>query len=491
MERRSAYRAISSFFGGCKRRLACLFFPVSCLRAPLFLLSLASLIACSGHSHTAEEEVPVMADLPQLQEQGELVAVTLYSSTSYFQYKMQDMGYEYDLAKDFAKSVGLKLTMKVATNPARLIEMLNEGEADLVAYPIPIHQQLKAGTIYCGQEQVTRQVLIQREEKGSKPLTDVTQLIGKEVYVKANTRFSERLAHLNEEVGGGILIHEVTADSVTTEDLIEQVSQGKIAYTISDDQTARLNKTYFWNLHIGLEISFPQRCSWVVRRSSPLLAEAIDAWASGKKGITSFKAITKRYFELSKQPLRTEIPPIRGGHISLYDAFFKKHAGLIGWDWQLLASISYQESRFNPSVVSWAGAEGLMGIMPNTAKALGVTPHELKDPDVGIRVGVDCFRRFRQGFSDITDPEEQIKFTLAAYNAGIGHVYDAQRLTRKYGKDPNRWEHVSEYIRLKNDPEYYNDPVCKHGYLRGSETYLYVREVMERYHYYMTHKNKA
>ena len=491
MEIRRVYTAISSFLWGWKHRLACLFFPVSCRSASLFLFSFASLLACSGHSHTAEEEVPVMADLPQLQEQGELVAVTLYSSTSYFQYKMQDMGYEYDLAKDFAKSVGLKLTMKVATNPARLIEMLNEGEADLVAYPIPIHQQLKAGTIYCGQEQVNRQVLIQREEKGSKPLTDVTQLIGKEVYVKANTRFSERLAHLNEEVGGGILIHEVTADSVTTEDLIEQVSQGKIAYTISDDQTARLNKTYFWNLHIGLEISFPQRCSWVVRRSSPLLAEAIDAWASGKKGITSFKAITKRYFELSKQPLRTEIPPVRGGHISPYDAFFKKHAGLIGWDWQLLASISYQESRFNPSVVSWAGAEGLMGIMPNTAKALGVTPHELKDPDVGIRIGVDCLRRFRQGFSDITDPEEQIKFTLAAYNAGIGHVYDAQRLTRKYGKDPNRWEHVSEYIRLKNDPEYYNDPVCKHGYLRGSETYLYVREVMERYHYYMTHKNKA
>lgn len=448
------------------------------------------LFACSGHTDHQEDEVALFADLPQLQERGELVAVTLYSSTSYFQYKMQDMGYEYDLAKDFAKRVGLKLTVKVATNPARLIEMLNEGVADLVAFPIPIHQQLKAGTIYCGQERVSQQVLVQREKKGRKPLTDVTQLIGKEVYVKANTRFSERLANLNEELGGGILIHEVTADSITTEDLIEQVSQGKIAYTVTDDQVARLNKTYFWNLHIGLKISFPQRCSWVVRRSSPLLADAINTWASDKKG-TSFKAITKRYFELSKQPLHTEIPPIHGGHISPYDALFKKHAGLIGWDWRLLASISYQESRFNPSVVSWAGAEGLMGIMPNTAKALGVTPHELKDPDVGIRTGVDCLRHFRQGFSDITDAEEQIRFTLAAYNAGIGHVYDAQRLARKYGKDPNRWEHVSEYIRLKNDPEYYNDPVCKHGYLRGSETFLYVREVMERYYYYRAHKNDA
>ena len=137
------------------------------------------LFACSVHSGQEEEETSLFADLPQLKERGELVAVTLYSSTSYFQYKMQDMGYEYDLAKDFAKSVGLKLTMKVATNPAHLIEMLNEGEADLVDFPIPIHQQLKAGIIYCGQERVNRQVLIQREERGSKPLTDVTQLIGK------------------------------------------------------------------------------------------------------------------------------------------------------------------------------------------------------------------------------------------------------------------------------------------------------------------------
>lgn len=178
------------------------------------------------------------------------------------------------------------------------------------------------------------------------------------------------------------------------------------------------------------------------------------------------------------------MPEIKNGHISPYDELFRKHAKNIGWDWQLLASIGYQESRFNPNVVSWAGAEGLMGIMPNTAKALGVTPHELKDPDTGIRTGVDCLRRFRQGFSKIEDPVEKMKFTLAAYNAGIGHIYDAQRLAEKYGKNPNLWSDVSEFIRLKNDPVYYNDPVCKHGYLRGSETFNYVLEVMDRYTYY-------
>lgn len=93
---------------------------------------------------------------------------------------------------------------------------------------------------------------------------------------------------------------------------------------------------------------------------------------------------------------------------------------------------------------------------------------------------------FPSGIWKITDPVEKIKFTLAAYNAGIGHIYDAQRLAEKYGKDPYVWDdNVAEYIRMKNDPEYYNDPVCKHGYLRGSETFNYVREVMERYNYYL------
>ena len=131
-----------------------------------------------------------------------------------------------------------------------------------------------------------------------------------------------------------------------------------------------------------------------------------------------------------------------------------------------------------------------MGIMPNTAKALGISPHELKNPDKGIQTGVDCLRRFRQGFLSIEDSTEQIKFTLASYNAGIGHIYDAQKLAKKYGKNPELWSDVVEYVKLKNDPKYYNDPVCKHGYLRGSETVAYVHDVMQRYQYYKEKTSK-
>lgn len=453
----------------------------------LLLFPLLLLDSCNTTSKQTEQEEEdiVVTDLPQLKAQGEITAVTLYSSTSYFQYKMQPMGYEYDLIKDFARSQGLKLNIKVAENATRLVEMLEAGDADVVAFPIPLNNKLKEKVIYCGREEQDCQVLIQRSNKSDTLLTDVTQLLGKDIYVKPGTKYYERLKNLDVELGGGIHIHEMPQDTITSEDLISMVSQGQIPYTISDENIARLNKTYFWNINVSLKISFLQRSSWIVRNTSPELAKAINEWASDKTGNHIYKALTKRYFELSKQPFSAELSEVKNGHISPYDDLFRKYAKNIGWDWQLLASIAYQESRFNPNVVSWAGAEGLMGIMPNTAKALGVTPHELKEPDTGIRTGVDCLRKFRQGFNDITDPVEKIKFTLASYNAGIGHIYDAQRLAKKYGKNPNIWDdNVSEYIRLKNDPEYYNDPVCKHGYLRGSETFNYVREVMERYKYY-------
>lgn len=462
-------------------------------RKIISLLCLTLLLSsCSGNKQEQKEDDFVYTDLPQLKAEGEITAVTLYSSTSYFQYKMEPMGYEYDLIKDFARSEGLKLNIKVAENATRLIEMLEAGEADVVAYPIQMSNNLKENYLYCGREELTSQVLVQRANKGDTILKDVTQLIGKEVYVKPDTKYYERLKNLDKELGGGIHIKDIKKDTVTTEDLIAMVSQGEIPYTISDDNIARLNKTYFWNINVSLKVSFMQRSSWLVRKTSPKLAEAINAWASDKSGNHAYRALVKRYFELGKQPLTADLPPVKNGHISPYDELFRKHSKNIGWDWQLIASISYQESHFNPSVVSWAGAEGLMGIMPNTAKALGVTPHELKDPDVGIRTGVDCLRKFRQGFSEITDPQEKIKFTLASYNAGIGHIYDAQRLAEKYGKDPKVWDNnVAEYVRLKSDPEYYNDPVCKHGYLRGSETYNYVREVMQRFEYYKTKTKRS
>ncbi|MDL2245599.1 transglycosylase SLT domain-containing protein [Parabacteroides sp. OttesenSCG-928-J18] len=446
-----------------------------------------SLFTCMilGGCIKKKAETPIHKDLPQLIEAGELTAVTLYSSTSYFEYRMQEMGYEYELIKDFAQTHNLTLNLKIAENSSRLIEMLLAGEADVVAYPIQVNNELKENVIYTGQERQSAQVLIQRSNRGDTLLTDVTQLIGREVYLQAGTPYAQRLNNLNDELGGGILIRHIEKDTITTEDLIGMVSRGEIPYTVSDEMTARLNKTYHWNINLNLPVSFPQRASWIVSRQSPLLAAAIDEWAEGQIGQQSYRAVTKRYFELSKQPYGGVTPVIQDGHISPYDHLFKKYAPDLGWDWQLLASIAFQESSFNPLVVSWAGAEGLMGIMPGTARAFGVSPHEVKDPEISIQTSVRVLKSFRRRFENYDSEEEVIKLTLASYNAGVGHVYDAQILAEKIGKDPTVWDdNVSEGIRMKSDPQYYNDPDIKHGYLRATETLNYVYDVMNRYAFY-------
>ena len=207
----------------------------------ILLFSFALLLSgCNrARQEQGQEDDDVTIDLPQLKAQGEITAVTLYSSTSYFQYKMQPMGYEYELIKDFARSEGLKLNIKVAESPAKLIEMLEAGEADVVAYPIQISNRMKEKLIYCGREEQDCQVLIQRANKGDKVITDVTELLGKDVYVKPGTKYFERLKNLDVELGGGIRIHEADADTVTTEDLIGMVSQGEIPYTPPHDGYGR------------------------------------------------------------------------------------------------------------------------------------------------------------------------------------------------------------------------------------------------------------
>ena len=194
------------------------------------LLCLLAIGGCRGNRAGSEEER--VHDLQQIKDSGELVVLTLYSSTSYFIYRGQDMGFQYELSEQFAKSLGLKLKVKVARNVRDLIRKLQAGEGDLIAYTLPITKEWKDSLLYCGEEVITHQVIVQRGGGREKPLKDVTELVGKDVYVKPG-KYHERLVNLNKELGGGIRIHLVRGDSLSAEDLIAQVAQGKIPYTVT------------------------------------------------------------------------------------------------------------------------------------------------------------------------------------------------------------------------------------------------------------------
>lgn len=422
-------------------------------------------------------------DLPQMKDSGELVVLTLYSSTSYFVYRGEDMGFQYELSRQLADSLGVTLKMKTAKNVRELVRMLNRHEGDLIAYNLPVRKKWRDSLLYCGREHVSHQVIVQRDGSHRKILTDVTQLVGKDVYVKPG-KHRQRLENLNRELGGGIRIHTVRGDSVTVEDLMAQVARGQIDYTVADDDVALLNKTYYANLNVSLVISFDQKSSWAVRPDCPLLAQAVTRWYEANVTSTTYTASEKRYFERSKSVVHSPILSLREGKISHYDDLFRKYAKEIDWDWRLLASLAYTESNFDTAAVSWAGARGLMQLMPSTARAMGVPEGKDAEPEESVKAAVKYIGLTTESFMNVPEAE-RINFVLASYNSGIGHVLDAMALAEKYGKDKYVWrDNVEKYIVLKSDEEYFSDPVCRFGYFRGIETYNFVRDVTARYERY-------
>lgn len=424
------------------------------------------------------------ASAPTLDEElhDTLRVVTLYGPTSYFIYKEEPMGYDYTLVDSLARQKGMALDLKVARSLSAAVAMLDSGKVDLIAYEVPITEHYKQFVLPCGPENYTTQVLVQPKIQGKAPLTDVTELVGKEIYVEKDSKYLRRLQNLNEEIGGGIIIHEVDADTLITEDLLKMVSDGKIPMTVVDSDVAMLNRTYYPDLDIDMEVSFPQRASWAVAPDKQWLADSIDAWFAQDVPQRTNAELLKRYFEQSKGS-----PTVRfdfsKGYISQYDALFKKYAPNVGWDWRLMAAQAFQESKFKANARSWVGARGLMQIMPKTAQGYRTSVSQLNNPEVSVRVATQLIGDLdRYLMKYVPNDKERIKFVIAAYNVGIAHVYDAIALAKKYGLDPQVWDdNVSKAILMKMNPKYYNDPVVKYGYCRGTETVDYVKKITDFY----------
>lgn len=438
----------------------------------------------------------VNIDIPQILKRQKLIAVTGYNAYSYFIYKGRPMGYEYELLEKLAEHLNLELEIKIANSIDDMIDIVQRGEADLIAYNLTVTKERKEILAFSANLSTTHQVLIQRKPKNWRNMKlhqiDKTllhspiDLIGKDITVVNGSSYITRLKNLSEEIGGDINIVEA-ADSISSDDLVEMVAAGEIDYTVEDENLAQLKQFQYPILDISMAISLPQRIAWGVRKSSPLLLNKINNWFSEIKKKTEFYVIYQKYFESKssyKRRIKSEYFSLTGGSISIYDNLIKEAAKTVGWDWRLLASLIYQESQFHPDRTSWAGAKGLMQLMPATAKQFGAKNlHSVKD---NIRAGTNYLMWLNNYWKEeIVDSTERIKFILASYNIGHGHIDDARKLAKKYGADPNVWfNNVETYLLKKSKKEFYTDDVVRNGYARGTETVKYVSEILERYEHY-------
>lgn len=424
-------------------------------------------------------------DLKQITHSDTLKVATMYGSTSYFLFRDEYLGFDYEMAENLAAFLHVKLELTIAQTPQEMTQWLEQGKVDLVASNMIQTKALKEKFNFVFPQNESYLVLVQN--MGANSLSDVTQLAGKEVYVNSNTIFHERLKSLNEEIGGNIKI-KIASDSLSTDDLIDMVSENKISYTLAYHNVALLHKAHNKSLDVHMSVGFEQHNGWIIRKQSSEFNKSIENWIKQAETTTLQDQLFHKYWESSPYFSLRKVKIPRGA-ISPFDNLFKKYAPQISWDWRLLAALAYHESRFDNSQVSWAGASGLMQLMPRTAANFGLDNATKFDPERNIEAGVQYIKSLNMSFRQVENNEERMKFILAAYNSGPAHILDAMALAKKFGKNPHLWfDNVEYFLLKKSEPQFYNDPVVKYGVFRGKETVKYVQNTLDTYQKYMKKK---
>ena len=463
-----------------------------------FLLTIlvAVFFSCSDHHHSSNKinNSTVSFDLDSIRKRGKLVAITDLNSTNYFVYKGEPMGFTYDLLKSFSDNIGIDLEIIAENHPEQSYRMLKSGEADLLAIGLTANSTRKNDVLLTEPFDETRQVLVQRKPHNWRSLTseglnkklirNLSGLAKKIVYVQAGSTHTEQLSLTAKEIGDSINITEVPYDP---EKLIKHVASGEIEYTVCDENLALVNATYYPDIDVSTPVSISQSISWGIRRnnSTALLTE-LNRWITTYKKTESYAQLYAKYFKNSRSSaiVKSDFYALNTGKVSQFDDLIRKFSISIKWDWRLLASLICQESRFDPEVESYAGAYGLMQVMPVTGMNFGIDI--TSSPESNLKAGIRYINWLHTIFDPkIPDEKERINFILASYNAGPGHVLDAMKLAEKNGMNPHKWNgNVALWLLKISERQYYNDVVVKNGYFRGTESVNFVSQVLERFEHY-------
>jgi membrane-bound lytic murein transglycosylase F len=414
-------------------------------------------------------------DWAQIKASGKLTLLTENTTLSFFEFKGKRMGFEYEILDTFCKANHLKLEVKVLNKLSDFARLLRKGEGDVVAANLPIALRQEKYFQYSLPYYQTYQVLVQR--KSDSIISEPAYLAAKTVYIRKNSAYEKRLFALQDEIGAAIDIRYQNT-SPLTEDLIEEVVNGRISYTLAQENQARVAKDMHPNLDIATRMSFEQRIAFALRPKSKVLKQKLDAFLQVYLASEAYTLLKKRYFDyITSTPTEFFLTP--KGALSPFDAFFKKAAQKYNWDWKVLAAIAYKESRFNPNARGFGGAYGMMQFMPNTGPQFGVLPDS--SPETQINGGMRYLNSVSKRWAAIADEQIRLQFILASYNAGMCHIEDAQRLAKAAGLNPNVWDdNVALMVKKLDEPAFYRSELVRCGAYRGRAT-SYVATVMSIY----------
>ncbi|MFC3152147.1 transporter substrate-binding domain-containing protein [Litoribrevibacter euphylliae] len=428
----------------------------------------------------AEVQSDYTGDWSEIVERRTLRMITRNSSDSYFMWRGELMGYEYDLIKKFADRHDLYLDVIVADGQD-MIDLLLQGKGDLIASSqARLASRRARGVEFTRPYNVVDEVLIGRS---GLELTSLEELSGFTVMVEANSSYREGLLALKQQ---GIDFQLVSPDDLEINDeadLMGLVTDGIVDFTVVDNHLAARELLDRPDLQVYLSVTADVGHGWAVRKDNKELLAKLNQYIKKHYRGLFFNVTWQKYFDTERGKFLGRDPLEISGQLSPYDSIVRPLAKDKRFDWRMIVSQMYQESRFNPKARSHVGAKGLMQVLPRTGKELGI--HDLYNPEANIRAGVFYLDWVRDRFPKQLVPAERVLFALAGYNAGYGHVQDARRLARKKGWNPDQWfGSVEKAMLLLSKRKYYRN--ARFGYVRGREPVEYVRQIQRRYQGYQS-----
>lgn len=409
--------------------------------------------------------------LQKILKTGQITVVTRNTADCYYLYRDQPMGFEYELAQAFAADLGVRLEVKVVDRWDDMNRAVNHGSGAFIAASVPIMPHLQQTVAFSdGYMEVAQQIITHRKNAHIKTIADLS---GKTIDVREGTAYQQRLAELKEQ--GIDLAIRLHAD-LPTEELIQKVADGEINFTIAHSNIISINRRNFPAAVSTGSINDRLQLGWAVYPKSIELRDRINKFFKTIKESGLYDKIYQKYYGDNKD---FDYVDLKAFHrrlktrLSRYSPFIKVAANKHGFDWRLIAAQIYQESHLNPWAKSRAGARGLMQILPSTARGLGVT--DLFDPVQNINAGVQHLKILYDMYNQV-EGNDRLLIALAAYNTGQGHIYDARKLARKKGLDPNKWESLAQTLPLLQYRKYYKH--SKYGYCRGSEPVRYIKQIL-------------
>lgn len=410
-----------------------------------------------------------------IQARGVLRVSTIQSPLTYAQYQGKEIGLDYEMAEQFARYLGVKLEVTVRPNIQELFDDIDNDKADVIAaglvYNTQRSQHYQAGPAYYS---VSQQMVYRMGSPRPKTLAGVKE---NQLVLSPGVTSLNALKKLKEEKYPDLSWRIDERHSST--ELLQQVVDGKIAFTIADSVAISTFQRVHPQLAVALDVTDEQPVTWfsALDGDDSLSAALLDFYNKLNSDGT-FARLEEKYLghvgDFDYVDTRTFLKAVDSVLPEL-QPLFEKYATEI--DWRLLAAISYQESHWDNQATSPTGVRGLMMLTKNTAQSLGVT--DRLDPEQSIAGGSQYLKDMMAKVPESVPEEERIWFALTAYNMGYAHMLDARQLTAKQKGNPDSWADVKTRLPLLSQKQYYSKTT--YGYARGHEAYAYVENI-RKYH---------